>query len=225
MGEAAEGNGCTCGVNLTSPVSNKTRLVLGVVDAFEPTRLGLCQVFAAHGEIMIAKARASVDELLAEDIDGLDGLDLVVVDGNAVDELSLHLISTAAAQRGDLTWVVTSDVVRLPLVRAALRAGVRGWIRRRGTTETFASILRVIHDGQIVVDSSMTRFVERDCSETSSRRGRAEELTAKERQLFHLVGGGFTNREIGSFLGLSEKTVKNYLYNIYGKLGARSRVE
>jgi DNA-binding NarL/FixJ family response regulator len=52
-----------------------------------------------------------------------------------------------------------------------------------------------------------------------------EELTEREHEILKLVGQGLTNREIGSRVHLSEKTIKHYITNILQKLQVRSRVE
>jgi DNA-binding NarL/FixJ family response regulator len=52
-----------------------------------------------------------------------------------------------------------------------------------------------------------------------------ERLTAKEVQVATLVWEGLTNREIASLIGTTEQVVKNYLRNIFDKLGVWSRLE
>lgn len=52
-----------------------------------------------------------------------------------------------------------------------------------------------------------------------------QELTDREREILRLIGTGLTNREIGSRLFLSEKTIKHYVTNILQKLQVRSRVQ
>jgi DNA-binding CsgD family transcriptional regulator len=53
--------------------------------------------------------------------------------------------------------------------------------------------------------------------------GRPSTLTARELQVLRLVAAGYTNRKIGSELGLSERTVDRHVSNIFGKLGVSSR--
>lgn len=51
------------------------------------------------------------------------------------------------------------------------------------------------------------------------------ELSARERDILRLLAQGYENREIAKRLVLSEKTVRNYVSNIYGKLQINSRGE
>lgn len=50
-------------------------------------------------------------------------------------------------------------------------------------------------------------------------------LTAREDQILELIGQGLTNREIGSRLGITEKTVKNTVTSVLAKLGMQRRTQ
>lgn len=50
-------------------------------------------------------------------------------------------------------------------------------------------------------------------------------LTAREEQILKLIAHGVSNREIGDALNIAEKTVKNYVTNVFQKLQVRIRVE
>lgn len=53
--------------------------------------------------------------------------------------------------------------------------------------------------------------------------GAALGLSAREAEVLSLIAGGRTNGQIASYLFLAEKTVKNHVNRIYGKLGVDSR--
>jgi len=50
-------------------------------------------------------------------------------------------------------------------------------------------------------------------------------LTKQENGIVRLVAEGLTNRDIARQLGLSENTVRNYMFRIFDKLGTSNRVE
>jgi DNA-binding NarL/FixJ family response regulator len=51
----------------------------------------------------------------------------------------------------------------------------------------------------------------------------AEALTVREREVLHLICGGYSNKEIADLLSLAEGTVKNHVSNLLVKLDARDR--
>ena len=55
--------------------------------------------------------------------------------------------------------------------------------------------------------------------------GRIRQLTPQELRIFGFVGQGLTNFEIGDRLGLTEKTVKNYMSHVLAKLQLRHHTE
>jgi DNA-binding CsgD family transcriptional regulator len=50
-------------------------------------------------------------------------------------------------------------------------------------------------------------------------------MTKREAEVVRLAVEGLSNREIGQQLGLTEHTVKNYLFRVFDKLGVSNRVE
>jgi DNA-binding NarL/FixJ family response regulator len=61
--------------------------------------------------------------------------------------------------------------------------------------------------------------------ERQTRKDPLSTLSEQERQILELIGEGLTNRQIGERLFLAEKTVKNYVSNLFTKLDMRRRTQ
>jgi DNA-binding NarL/FixJ family response regulator len=118
---------------------------------------------------------------------------------------------------------------REPVVEA-FRAGASGVFCR--STYTLKSLRRCVESvahGQVWATSKELGYVLDDYRQTVHVRVVNSEgialLTPREQQVYQLVSEGLMNREIAEQLGLSERTVKNYIFHIFDKLGISTRVE
>lgn len=84
--------------------------------------------------------------------------------------------------------------------------------------------MRLVAAGDVYVSRSLAASL---LSELTGNRPQdpLSELSEREGKILNLVAEGLTNREIGERVHLAEKTVKNHMTNILGKLRVRSRVE
>jgi two-component system response regulator DevR len=88
--------------------------------------------------------------------------------------------------------------------------------------------IELVHGGQSIIDQNLTATVrERMATLITTPRPsspvREHDLSRQERRILTLVVEGQTNKEIGRALGLSDKTVKNYLSNAFQKLNVQRR--
>jgi ATP/maltotriose-dependent transcriptional regulator MalT len=119
--------------------------------------------------------------------------------------------------------------LRIAVARSHLLYGE--WLRRQGRKGDAREELEVAHDA--FRGMGLAAFAERarrELSATSGRRTRREfeastELTSQELEIAQLAQLGLSNREIGSRIFLSHRTVEWHLRNIFGKLGVTSRRE
>jgi DNA-binding NarL/FixJ family response regulator len=116
------------------------------------------------------------------------------------------------------------------LVVEAFRAGAKGVFQRseQGFEDLCKCISRV-HAGEIWASSKQLEAVMEALVRTAPLRlvghGGMNLLSKREDEIVRLVTAGANNREIAAQLGLSQHTVKNYLFKIFDKVGVSSRVE
>jgi DNA-binding NarL/FixJ family response regulator len=105
-------------------------------------------------------------------------------------------------------------------VQDLLRLGVRGYLSKDVSRQHLVSVIRsTMRDDQSVLIS-----VSRPPVLGGGGDGDVL-LSTRERGLLELVAQALSNRQIASALGITEGTVKRHLHNIFGKLGAVSRID
>ena len=120
--------------------------------------------------------------------------------------------------------------LQVALARSHLLYGE--WLRRQGSRGEAHDQLEIAHQElQGMGVEAFAARARRELSATTGRRARrsidtpSTELTSQELQIARLVQGGLSNREIGSRLFLSPRTIEWHLRNVFGKLGVSSRRE
>lgn len=125
--------------------------------------------------------------------------------------------------------VILLDSSKPESILEAFRAGARGVLSRQDSIETLSKCLRKVYQGQIWANSQQLGLVVEALASSHNpnpiNSQSIEQLSKREMEVVNCVAQGLTNREIAKSLGLSEHTVKNYLFRIYDKLGVSSRVE
>ncbi len=110
-----------------------------------------------------------------------------------------------------------------------LRAGAQGYLLKAVSSDELAEAIRTVAAGGALIDPSVTRKVVAEFARLAPpRQGAAalpEPLSERELEVLRLLAAGLTNREIANRLFLAEGTVKNYVTNILGKIGARDRTQ
>jgi two-component system NarL family response regulator len=117
------------------------------------------------------------------------------------------------------------------LVFSAIRAGASGFLLKEVSGQQLANAIRTVADGFSLVHPSVARRVLDEFgrlrtgeSRTSDDQGYSD-LTPREREVLQLIAAGRANKEIGGELGISERTVKTHISNIFSKLQLTDRTQ
>jgi DNA-binding NarL/FixJ family response regulator len=133
------------------------------------------------------------------------------------------------ALRPETRVVMLLDVSDRSLVVEAFRVGARGVFCRSESMKSLAKCIQRVSEGQVWANSKELRFLLEALGEALPMRivdtRGAGLLSRREQEVVRCVAEGLSNREIAQRLGLTEHTVKNYLFRIFDKLGVSKRVE
>ena len=111
----------------------------------------------------------------------------------------------------------------------AFRAGARGIFSRDSSVEMFCHCMHRVHEGEIWADGRAVSFAVDALASTPAVRAVGKNglnlLSKRELEVVQCLVQGLTNREIADQMGLSQHTIKNYLFRVFDKLGVSSRTE
>jgi len=185
-------------------VAEDQALVLGAIAALLTLEPDLTVVGrAVDGDAALALVRALQPDILLSDIEmpGLTGLEVA---------------AAIAAERLPTATVIVTTFARPGYLARARAAGVRGYLLKDAPVEELAAAIRTVAAGGRAIPQAL--------SAAAAEAGR-DPLTDRERDALRLAEDGLSNKRIAERLGLSPGTVRNYLSDAAGKLGAANRVE
>ena len=140
-----------------------------------------------------------------------------------------ELLRELRASDPGILAIMLLDSSKREAVLQAFRAGARGIFSRHDSLETLSKSIRSVCDGQIWANSEQLSFAVEALATSPVVRAVDSNglslLSKREMDVVRSLAEGLTNREIAARLGLSQHTIKNYLFRVYDKLGVSSRLE
>jgi two-component system response regulator DesR len=153
------------------------------------------------GEALRLVAETSPDVVLTDiEMPGMGGLDLAAELRRRANPARVVIVTTFA---------------RSGFLQRALAAGAAGYLLKDSPAERLADAVRRVHAGLRAIDPELA----------TAAWDELDPLTERERQVLRLAGEGLSTAGVAAELHLSEGTVRNYLSEAIGKLGAANRVE
>jgi two-component system nitrate/nitrite response regulator NarL len=115
---------------------------------------------------------------------------------------------------------------------SALKLGSCGIVQKQTATHLLIDSIRLVHAGELWMDSRSTATVIQGVIPPGDAPGRITHqtrhrpsLSRRETEIVRLVVQGFKNADIAESLSISEQTVKNHLYRIFEKWDVSDRLE
>jgi DNA-binding NarL/FixJ family response regulator len=153
--------------------------------------------------------------------------DVAIVDLSLKTSSGLDLIKDIDAHIPDTKVLVLSMHEEVFYAERALRAGARGYVMKRESTDCVIDAIRAVCRGQIYANAQLlAQLAERMVGRAQPvTPGGVETLSDREIDVFRRLGEGQSTRQIGEELRLSIKTVQAYCARVKGKLNIQSGTE
>ena len=201
------------------------RLLL--VDDHDILRYGLRALLRQHPEVAVVGEADSVAEAVRQAA-GLSP-DVVLMDGRLPDGHGIDACRDILSANPAIRVLFFSAYSDEQTVMATLLAGASGHVSKDLELSSLVKAIREVAQGGTVVDAKIRDDVLTMIAGASrklrSESPAVEKLSPQEERVMELVVEGKTNKEIAAQLGLSDKTIKNYLRNAFQKLGVGRRAQ
>jgi DNA-binding NarL/FixJ family response regulator len=194
-----------------------------IVDDHEVVRAGLRMLLKRWPNIEVVGEAGTAEEGIAETqrvAPDVVLMDMRLPDASGVDACREIRANTPHSKIVFLTAFADEDAVL-----AAIFAGADGYLLKEIAGEALVSAIESVARGQSILDPAITRAVLDGMRSMSLPAAGPKDslLSPQEQHVLALVAEGKTNKEIAAALGLSYKTVKNYLSNVFQKLQVSHR--
>lgn len=151
--------------------------------------------------------------------------DVVLMDIRLPDRSGIEACHDITHQDPSIKVIMLTSFSNDSYVYDAIASGARGYLMKEINPAGLVQALIDVSQGKSILDHESTARIMRMMRSSTSTQttGDIGSLSAQERRVLALVAEGRTNKEIGEKLNLSDNTVKNYLGNVFEKLGVKRR--
>lgn len=150
---------------------------------------------------------------------------LVLMDVNLPGITGIEATRTLASRHPEIAVIIVTMFGDRDTFFAAMRAGARGFLLKGANSDEVALAIKVVLFGGLLFDSHASGWVTDYFAKPPAAGKPFPELTDREREILALVADGHGNTAIARTLGVSIKTVRNYLSRIFLKLRLVDRTE
>jgi DNA-binding NarL/FixJ family response regulator len=125
----------------------------------------------------------------------------------------------------EMKIVILTTFMEDEYVRSALKRGANGYLLKNMRTEELLEAVRAAWRGSSLFSKPVAALLARDADDEADEDALYKTLSNRERQVAALALRSYGNKQIADKLGLTERTVRNYISSVYFKLDVSDRFE
>ena len=153
--------------------------------------------------------------------------DLSLLDISLPDINGLQIIQDIKRLSEKTCIMIVSMHTKIEYIKKAFHAGATGYVTKDSAPERLIQGISSVLDGEYFIDSSISQKLVESVVKSPDKDIKVSDaaygtLTPREQEIMTLLAEGFTTKQIGETLYISQKTVENHRSNIMNKLDLHS---
>jgi len=189
-----------------------------------PIRAGLLTILSGEPDLLVPPPASTLKELTA--LANQHRTALIMMDTTFADGDGIEACRALLARHSGLRVLFFANSVTPRTALQAIDAGATGFLTKCAVSGELLASIRQVLAGQSAFDPTlMSATIKWMREQQKSVTIPLPQLSPRHQQILPLLSNGLTNKEISTQLNLSEKTVKNYLADLFDRLQMSRRAQ
>jgi DNA-binding NarL/FixJ family response regulator len=194
-----------------------------VVDDHELVRRGLIELIDTEEDLSVVGQAGDVQEALLT-LASITA-DVAVLDVRLPDGSGIELCREIRSLYPNVKVLMLTSFLDDEAILGAVLGGASGYVIKDIKNLDLLEAIRKVAAGETLLDIALVSNVTSRLRKVDSPASEIYELTDQEQRVLEHIGRGLTNRQIAESMCLAEKTIKNYVSSLLGKLGLERRTQ
>jgi len=207
--------------------SNKSKTKIFLVDDHPLVREWLTNLLNQQPDLEVCGEAENATQALRGIAESKPNL--AIIDISLKGASGLEVVKDLCIQHPLIASLVLSMHEEELYAERAMRAGARGYVRKRETSKNIVAAIRCVLEGGIYISQKLSNAMAQKFLEGQEAVGisqsRVGQLSDRELEVFHLLGQGKSTSQIAEQLHVSLKTVQAYCVRAKQKLGLTTAME
>lgn len=194
-----------------------------ITDDHSMIREGLKQLLELEGEFEVVKEACDGVDCLEKLSQGTP--DVLLLDINMPRMNGLEVLEKIKEQNIDVKVLVLTVHNEVEYLLKAVEIGINGYLLKDSESSELKKAILSVVDGENYIQPSLIPVLNAKMIDRNKDNEKIEALTKRELEVLKLLSFGMYNKEIAENLGISERTIKNHVSNIFKKIGVADRTQ
>lgn len=194
-----------------------------IADDHSMIREGLKQLLELEDDMKVVAEASNGKECL--EIIGEIRPDVLLLDINMPEKNGLEVLQELNLTKKRPKILILTVHNEVDYLLKAVEIGVDGYVLKDSESAELKKAIQTVVSGETYIQPDLIPALNSKRVERDSDKDKIDNLTRRELQVLKLLAVGSYNKEIAEKLGISERTVKNHVSNIFKKLEVTDRTQ